>query len=64
MSIQKVEINESERKVVITMDLDTPSSSASGKSTVIASSRGCKPSNCQFNGKTVIVGVNCYINKG
>lgn len=35
--------------------------SASGKSIVIASSGGNKPTEVQHNGKVVIVGLNAYI---
>lgn len=41
----------------------TPVSSATGKTLVVASSHGNKPTAAVVNGKPVIVGVNCYIGR-
>jgi len=42
---------------------DPPRPSASGKTLVVASSQGNKPTAAQVQGKPVIVGVNAYIQK-
>jgi len=41
----------------------SPRPSKSGKTTVLASSAGNKPTTAEYDGKAVIVGVNCYIPK-
>ena len=40
---------------------DKPERSASGKTLVVASTRGNKETDCVVNGKRVIVGINAYI---
>lgn len=40
---------------------DTPTRSASGKTLVVASTRGNKVTDVQIKGKNVVVGVNAYI---
>lgn len=42
---------------------DKPEESASGKTLVVASSRGNKETTVKVNGKNVIIGVNAYIKK-
>ncbi len=58
----KVSIDEKTNEITITLPI-SPRPSASGKSTVIASSAGNKATEAQYNGKPVIVGVNAYISK-
>ena len=56
----KIEGNE----LVVRLTLnDKPERSASGKTLVVASTRGNKETECVVNGKKVIVGVNAYIEK-
>ena len=50
-------------KLIITVDLDTPTPSASGKTLVVASSRGNAATTATVNGQPVIVGLNAYIRK-
>ncbi len=51
-----------DNKLVITMDLyDPPQRSASGKTLVVASSRGNQPTTVTIQGKPVTIGVNAYI---
>ena len=57
-----VKINEETNEITITLPI-SPRPSASGKTTVIASSAGNKPTAAIYNGKPVIVGCNCYIGK-
>jgi len=51
-------------KLVITMDLESPRPSASGKTLVVASTHGNMATAAVIDGKPVIVGVNAYIRKG
>jgi len=48
--------------ITITMPI-SPRPSASGKSTVIASTAGNQPSSAMYDGKPVIIGLNCYVKK-
>ena len=58
----KVSINEETNEITITLPI-SPRPSKSGKTTVIASSAGNKPTEAIYNGKPIVVGVNCYIPK-
>jgi hypothetical protein len=52
------------KELVIRLPLnDPPRPSSSGKSLVVASSNGNKPTEAKVNGQPVIVGVNAYINR-
>ena len=56
----KIEGNE----LVIRLPLNpTPLPSATGKTLVVASSHGNKPTEAKVNGKPVVVGVNAYISR-
>ena len=55
----KVEIKG--KVMIITVDMQEPSPSASGKTLVVASSHGNQPTTATINGKPVIVGLNAYI---
>lgn len=49
-------------QLIITMDLQKPSPSASGKTLVVASSHGNQSlADCLVDGKPVTIGVNAYI---
>lgn len=48
-------------QLVIRVPMQTPTPSATGKTLVVASSRGNKATDCVVNGKPVIVGLNAYI---
>jgi hypothetical protein len=50
-------------KLIITADLETPTPSASGKTLVVASTRGNKETDVKIDGKPVIIGLNAYIRK-
>jgi hypothetical protein len=50
-------------KLVITLDMQEPTDSASGKTQVVASTHGNAPTTVQVKGKPVIIGVNAYIRK-
>lgn len=55
----KVEIKGKE--LVITIELQKPQASASGKTLVVASSHGNQATTATVDGKPVIVGLNAYI---
>jgi len=50
-------------KLIITADLETPTPSASGKTLVVASTRGNKVTDVMIDGKPVTIGLNAYIKK-
>jgi len=52
-------------KLIIEIEANTqnPEPSASGKTLVVASSRGNKKTECEVNGKPVIIGLNAYIKR-
>ena len=47
--------------LVITLPMQTPSPSSSGKTLIVATSGGNKDTDVIVNGKNVTVGVNAYI---
>jgi hypothetical protein len=51
------------KELIITVDLQTPAPSASGKTLVVASSHGNQASTAIIDGKPVIIGFNAYIRK-
>lgn len=60
MALKNCVIDEKARTLTLTLDLDTPRPSVSGKTLVVASTHGNTTTEAKFNGKPVIVGVNCY----
>ncbi len=50
-------------KLIITCDLEEPKPSASGKTLVVASTRGNMRTSVMIDGKPVIIGLNAYIYK-
>lgn len=56
----KVEIKGKDLVITIPIDHD-PKASASGKTLVVASSRGNKETDVKVNGKNVTIGLNAYI---
>lgn len=49
------------KKLLIEIDIEEPKPSSSGKTLVIASSRGNAVTDATVNGKPVIIGLNAYI---
>lgn len=49
--------------LVIRMPLQSPAPSASGKTLVVASTRGNMKTSCMIDGKPLTIGVNAYIAK-
>jgi len=50
-------------KLIIEIDLQEPTPSASGKNLVVASTRGNVVTDCMIEGKNVVIGLNAYIKK-
>ena len=50
-------------KLIISIELQKPTPSASGKSLVIATTHGNVTTDCVSEGKPVVVGLNAYIKK-
>lgn len=48
-------------KLIVEIDTQSPTPSATGKTLVIASSHGNQPTAAMVNGKPVIIGLNAYI---
>ena len=48
-------------KLIITIDTQTPVPSASGKTLVVATTRGNVTTQVQVNGKPVTIGLNAFI---
>jgi len=48
-------------KLYIEIDLEKPTPSASGKTLVIASTRGNAVTTAEVDGKPIIIGLNAYI---
>jgi len=57
-----MEVEIKDGKLVITMPI-SPRTSKSGKSTVIASSGGNIRTMVEYEGKPIVVGINCYVSK-
>jgi hypothetical protein len=51
-------------KLVIIADLEAPTPSASGKTLVVASTRGNKETDAMIDGKPVIIDLNAFIEIG
>ena len=49
--------------LIITLPLQEPTPSKSGKTLVVGSSGGNRETDCQVQGKNVTIGVNAYIRK-
>lgn len=58
-----VKVTVKEGKLMIEADLETPTPSASGKTLVVASTRGNMATTAVVNGQPVIIGLNAYIKK-
>jgi len=49
--------------LIIIIDLQEPTPSASGKTLVVATTHGNMPTKCVIDGKNVVIGLNAYIKK-
>jgi hypothetical protein len=50
-------------KLIIEIEMQPPTVSASGKTLVVASSRGNKTTEAKVDGKPIVIGLNAYIYK-
>ena len=50
-------------KLIISIELQKPTPSASGKTLVVATTHGNVTTDCVIDGKHVVVGLNAYIKK-
>ncbi|HCY77712.1 MAG TPA: hypothetical protein DHV28_17510 [Ignavibacteriales bacterium] len=50
-------------KLIISIDMQTPTPSASGKTLMVATTHGNVTTDCVIDGKPVVVGLNAYIKK-
>jgi hypothetical protein len=50
-------------KLIISIELQEPTPSASGKTLVVATTHGNMVTQCMMNGKNVVIGLNAYIKK-
>ena len=49
--------------LIVTIELGTPTPSASGKTMTVASSHGNQPTAAVIDGKPIIIGLNAYIKR-
>lgn len=56
----QVSIDEKKKTLTIVLDLQEPERSASGKTMVIATTRGNQTTEARFQGRPITVGVNAY----
>jgi hypothetical protein len=61
--LKQVVVDEKAKTLTLVLDLEEPTPSASGKTLVVASTRGNARTDAQINGKVLVVGVNAYIAK-
>jgi hypothetical protein len=50
-------------KLIIIIELQDPTPSASGKTLVVATTHGNMVTQCMIDGKNVVIGLNAYIKK-
>ena len=58
-----MEVKIEDNKLVITIELQKPTPSASGKTLVVATTHGNMQTQCIIDGKNVVLGLNAYIKK-
>jgi len=58
-----MKVTQKGNKLIIELDMQKPTPSASGKTLVVATTRGNQVSELQVDGKAVMVGVNAYIRR-
>jgi len=58
-----MEVKIEDGKLIIVIELQKPTPSASGKTLVVATTHGNTPTECMIDGKNIIIGLNAYIRK-
>lgn len=56
----KAELSKDKKELTVTIPV-SPRPSKSGKTTVIASSAGNRPTTAVYDGKPIVVGLNAYV---
>lgn len=56
-----MEVNISKNKLIIEIELQPPTPSASGKTLVVATTRGNVVTQAKIDGKPITIGLNAYI---
>lgn len=56
-------VEKRDNKLIIEIDLEKPTPSSSGKTLVVASTRGNTVTNVEIDGKPITIGLNAYISK-
>ena len=56
----EVTINKEKTKMTVVIDMQPPTASASGKTLVVASTRGNQVTNAVYDGKSITLGLNAY----
>ena len=57
----EVKFDEKKKQLVITIDTQDPTPSMSGKTLVVASTRGNVKTEAMIDGKPIVIGLNAYI---
>jgi outer membrane lipoprotein SlyB len=58
-----MEVKIEDGKLIIVIELQDPTPSASGKTLVVATTHGNVKTECVIEGKPVVIGLNAYIKK-
>lgn len=58
--LKSAKIDEKAKTLTLVLDLDSPAPSASGKTMVVATTRGNTQTDAMVDGKPLTVGVNAY----
>ncbi len=58
-----MEVKIEDGKLIIKIELQEPTPSASGKTLVVATTHGNMTTECVIDGKKVVIGLNAYIKK-
>jgi hypothetical protein len=59
--LRETKIDEKAKTLTLVLDLEPPTPSASGKTLVVASTRGNVTTKTEIQGKALVIGVNAYI---
>lgn len=63
LQVQRMDVKIENGKLIISIELQEPTPSASGKTLVVATTHGNMVTQCVINGKHVVIGLNAYIKK-
>lgn len=60
MGIKRVEVDQKAKTLTLVMELEEPRPSATGKTMVVATTRGNQATTATIDGKVISVGCNAY----